>query len=293
MLKFATMILTLQRTAKFGVCMIPTGNLTKMKSLLSLLLACLALHGAAQIPSSNFEVWVSSPQSGLLPQGWVSDNTAEVQTVIQDLDAYEGNYSMMVLALPTGIGEYGYAATTFPIDYIPAVLTFYAKTAVLNASVQVDISFYNENTLFETFYWFGTESNSEWTQISIPLIQNEPVLTHATIQVIAQVGDFAVGSAQISVDAMALIHTLGTANTRTEAGAMFPNPTAGEVNFSAKLKAVSAKVYNSSGKLIKTVQLKANASSFSLSGLPKGEYIVRFEGAEGKYLHSGKVVLVD
>ncbi len=264
-----------------------------MKTLITILMLCAVLTGASQIPNGNFETWVNSGASGLLPEGWTSDNTVELQTVAQDKDAYEGNYAMKVIAVPIGVGDYGYASTTFPIDYIPASLNFYVKSAVEFGGVQVEISFYNGESLFQTFSWFSSEDLTEWTPISVPLTQNEPVLTHATIQVIAQVGDLVPGMASISVDAMALGKPLGSRNINADMGALFPNPTSGEVNFGSDLTAETAKVYNASGRLMRTVQIKPGVSSLSLNDLPAGEYIIRFEGTEGKYLHSGRVVLLD
>ncbi len=229
----------------------------------------------AQIQNAGFEDWENINTWNLTPVDWQTGNNQLQEPVTQDMDAYEGDYAMKVTSVGAPLGEYAEASTIVDIDYIPASLDFYAKTLCEFGAVRVRVTFYNGESEFSSHEWFTAENFEEWTLITIPLTQNEPVLTHAKISVIAEVGDLIAGDAIISVDAMGFGITNGI-NTRPDLSlSVYPNPANQSItidNASGEITNIS--VHDITGRLVKQSTVNTAVTQLDVSALPIGVYTV-------------------
>jgi len=249
-----------------------------------LLLLTFLLSGAmlsAQIPNSNFENWSAGPWS-LEPDGWVTQNNQLQTFVVQDQNAYQGEYAMRVIALPIGVGDFGSASTSLPIDYIPASLNFYVKSQVEFGLVSVSISFYNEEFLFNAFNWNSSVSMSEWTFVSIPMEQNEPVLTHAVISVEALVGDLVPGVAEISVDAMGFGGVMSTNDQNAPDFNVYPNPAGDQLSISGLSGQNELRLFDALGQEVMIERVVGSTAQLDLNDLSAGLYLVEARTPSGE-----------
>lgn len=242
----------------------------------NLLLLFILFQGSlfAQIPNPGFESWIVGnwlPN----PQGWTTPNDQFNTVVSQDTDSYEGDFAMRVEAMPDGIGGFGWAECTIPIDYIPSSLDFYAKSDVEFGGVNVVITFFNNDFLFTSFNWSSGESIEDWTLISIPMEQNEPVLTHAVIRVEALYGDLVPGSAWISVDAMGFDGPLSSSPLLQESDfRFFPNPARDQLIIEDVLPGSTIRIINLTGQTIYTETGQQSLLSIDVSNFPTGLYLL-------------------
>ena len=245
-----------------------------MKTLFTFLIAISMAPLSAQIVNGDFESWITVNES-LVLEGWESYTFEDINSVTQDLEAYEGIYAVRVEALENGAGSFGSASTIVDIDYIPPSLDFYVKASSEFGAVMVDVTFYNESDPFNSFDWTSAdEVISEWTFVSIPLVQNEPVLTHAEIRITAQVGDFAPGSAVISVDQMEFGNTTGLNDLSEKALNIYPNPTSNAIRI-AKVSEVSyVEIMDLSGKLVRRLSRAEIQNEISVRDLTPACYTV-------------------
>jgi hypothetical protein len=251
-----------------------------MKTTATLLSFFIFTFCAAQIPNAGFENWIENGW-GYNPEDWETENSELVQPVTQDLEAHEGMYAMKVTAVPTGVGEWGEASTTVPIDYIPASLNFWVKTQVENGYVQVLIEFFLDEVQFTSYTWDNTESINEWTFVSIEMTQQEPVLTHAKISVFAQVGDLIAGQAQISIDEMSFGETNTVSDHSFNNIRVYPNPAKDSFKFDAENHTVDRiEIYALDGKMGMAVELNdLNTKEVDISSLAPGMYQLMFSHA--------------
>ena len=253
-----------------------------MKNLiLSLILAAPLLAAAQSVPNGNFESWISGEWSEE-PEGWTTDNTESHTTVSKDFDSHEGDFAMRVTSQPTPLGEYGEASTLFDIAAIPSALNFYAKTLGENGGSSVNITFYYNEIEMYSETWFSNEDMPEYTFISMPLEQIEPELTHARITVYAQVGDFAPGSAWISVDAMDFGEPMGVQQADRLSIKLYPNP-AREV---LRIESIGQplghlSVFDALGRKVHEVKTSGESARLNVGQLPKGMYVITGEGKQG------------
>lgn len=221
-----------------------------MKTLFTFLISISIATLSAQIPNANFESWIEE-DGFLLLEDWEAHIVNDVSSVTQDLDAYEGMYAVQVEALKTGVGSTGSASTIVDIDYIPPSLDFYVKASSEFGLVMVEITFYNGEDEFNSFMWSSSdEVIADWEFVSIPLVQNEPVLTHAEIVISANVGDFAPGSAVISVDQMEFGNTTGLNDLTENSLEIYPNPASDAIRIAEMSEVSYVEIMNLSGKLV-------------------------------------------
>jgi hypothetical protein len=234
----------------------------------------------AQVPNSGFENWTEVEEI-LEPDDWTTGNAADFIEVIQNEDAYEGEYSMLVRAIPTGLGSFGDATTEIAIDYIPPSLDFYVKTFVEFGLVQVSVDFYNDDFLFETFSWDTSETVSEWTFISLELIQFEPVLTHAVIRVESIVGDLVPGSAEIAVDQMDFgMPTSIESLPLEERIQVFPNPASDQVRITGSDRIERIRLTDLTGKTVLDERILPGGT-LQLPALTEGVYLLNLHEEGG------------
>lgn len=245
-----------------------------MKKLLLLFLLLPVFAAAQTIPNGNFESWFWAGWYEN-PEYWVTDNTELQYTVTKDFDSYEGEIAMRVTAVPIGVGEYGEALTLFEIDAVPAALNFYAKTDVEFGGVSVAITFLNQDLEIYTEEWFNTSNLEDYTLISIPLDQIEPVITHARIKVVAQVGDLIAGTAWISVDAMEFGEPLSVKKTELNSFKIYPNPASESLTIQSSGSSLgNLKITDVAGKIVIEKNVQENLTTIDIQSLAPGLYTI-------------------
>jgi len=244
----------------------------------------------AQIPNPGFETWIIGNWLPV-PEGWATPTDQLESVVTQDTDAYDGDFAMRVDAVNNGLGAYGWAECTVPIDYIPASLDFYAKAGTEFGGVSVTISFYNNEFLFNSFEWNSSTSIDEWTLVSIPLVQNEPVLTHAIIRIEAFVGDLVPGVAWISVDAMGFDGPLSNNDQIVDDQIrLFPNPANDYITLSGLRGGSNVRIINLAGKTVFESNATKPQMIADVKNLPKGLYILYIQYSD-EFSASRKLVI--
>jgi len=244
-----------------------------MKLLTTLILLLGASITYSQIPNADFESW-SFNGWNYTPDNWETGNTESDEPVTQDMEPYQGDYAMKVTAVSYVLGKIGVASTDFPNEVVPPSLDFWVKSSVENGYVEVRIEFYNQDLLVYFEQWFNTEEIEDWTFVSIPLNQIEPVLTDATITVTALVGDFVEGHAEISIDAMSFGQIQSVSNYSEYDFSIYPNPAQNTFVFADEEGSVKyLELYSLDGKLIQHIQLNTtNRKEIDISGLLNGVY---------------------
>ncbi|MEM9050624.1 MAG: T9SS type A sorting domain-containing protein [Bacteroidota bacterium] len=251
-----------------------------MRNLLLLFLFTSIVGQAQEIPNPGFESWFVEIWQEV-PEGWQTPNGQLVPIVTKDTDAHEGNYAMKVTAVNDGIGAYGWAKCLIPTSSIPPSLDFYVKALAEFGLVSVKIAFFNGENEFYTETWSSGESINEWTFVSLPLSQIEPVMTHAEIEVEAFVGDLVPGGAWISIDAMGFDGPLHASSDQTIAFQVFPNPTTSSATLRGELAGSQLSVFDLTGKLLEKTQLITDIHEIDLSDLPKGLYFIELISPSG------------
>jgi len=123
--------------------------------------------------------------------------------------------------------------------------------------------------------------------------QNEPVLTHAVIQVDAIVGDLVAGTAWISVDAMGFDGTLSDEQVVVNKDIqIYPNPAADRVNIQNFKEVIDyVSIYDNSGKLVEQKRANKSYNQIDVSQLPVGIYLMVATLENGKSI-SKKLLIV-
>jgi hypothetical protein len=233
----------------------------------------------AQIPNPGFESWIVGNWQ-LEPEGWTTPNGQLIPVVYQDTDSYEGDFAMRVDAVNDGLGAFGWAECTFPNTFIPASLDFYVKTETEFGGLSVTISFFNEENMFYSESWNSSQTISEWTLVSLPLSQIEPVMTHAVIRVEAQVGDLIPGSASISVDAMGFEGPLSDGIVIMDHDlSLFPNPASDYITLDGIAPNATVRIVNIAGQTVFESYSVASQMRLDVQNFASGLYILNVQTA--------------
>ncbi len=251
-----------------------------MKKALFIFILLSASTYAQVIPNPGFESWFVEIWQPV-PEGWATPNGQLIPVVVQDLEAYEGNFAMRVNAVNDGIGAYGWAACTLDTDNIPPSLDFYVKALAEFGGVSVSISFYNNEIEVYTEFWSSGESIDEWTFVSMPLDQIEPVMTHAIIRVEASVGDLVPGQAWISVDAMSFGSVQNISSQTTTRFEMMPNPAVSSFTLKNLPLGGRIRLINSVGQITMEENTVSDQAVINVEDLNPGIYFVEVVSVDG------------
>jgi hypothetical protein len=188
---------------------------------------------------------------------------------------------MRVDAVGVPLGAYGFAECTFPIDYIPSSIDFYAKAGTEFGGVSVTISFFNNEFLFNSFDWNSGTSIEEWTLVSIPMQQDEPVLTHAVIRIEAIVGDLVPGNAWISVDAMGFEGPLSDDDMIVDQDLeLYPNPASDYIILDGIAPNSTVRIMNIAGQLVFEANSTASQIRLDVQRFAKGLYMLNVQSPD-------------
>ncbi len=244
------------------------------------------------IPNGDFEEWVFNGWN-FSPNDWQTGNTQTFQDTFQDTVAYEGDFAMRVQPQPTGVGEEGEASVTIPTQAIPSSLDFYVRyERTLTAFMGVTIEFYNEENMFYSETWSAPDSVSEWSFVSMPLNQIEPVMTHAIIRVQAFVGDLVAGDGWIAVDAMSIGGEVdGVSEDVLSQVSVYPNPASDYlmIDLGEMSEAIDKiRMIDIRGRAI---DMERSSKQIDLSAMQNGLYILEFLDQGGEVIGSRRVVV--
>lgn len=246
---------------------------------------------AQTIPNSNFESWDFNGWN-YSPSEWTTNNTQLTQDTFQDTLTCEGNFAMEVRPTIVSLGSEGVASVVIPMTEIPASLDFKVKYwRTTTAFLSVEIVYYNGTDYIENDMWYADDTLSDWLQVSLPLSQIEPIMTHAELRVGAFVGDFAPGDGAISVDEM----SFGTINStptfdKVRGLNIYPNPSSGIVEFDSHevdIFAAELAVYDYSGRLVESTRMSRQVD---FSHLQKGIYLLQVSLNDGKIIQDQLVI---
>jgi hypothetical protein len=240
------------------------------------------------VPNGSFETWINTPFFSLDPEFWSTDNGQVIVSTVQDSLPYEGEWGMRVNPIPNGLGEEGRASIQIPTTYIPSSLNFHAKwNRTATAGIGVTVTFYNGENNFYTESWYSPELTSEWTPISIPLSQIEPIMTHVIIEVWVSIGDFAPGEGWLSVDAMYFDGLTGLDDLNAGSVGLYPNPTSDLLFIEEADARTSYVIYDAMGKL---VSRDAYQNGIDVKAMPSGNYFIEVLRSDGVLRRSQFVV---
>lgn len=143
-----------------------------------------------QIPNGNFEIWGLYNTWTLEPQDWDTPNNQIMTPVIQDLDAYEGEFAMKVNVLPGFEGAIQQIATTsFPVTAIPSSLQFMVKANVPDSDELDNVSVTAEFRLNGAIVYTETlgvfETVSTWQTQTINFVTTQEAVDEVRIHVAA------------------------------------------------------------------------------------------------------------
>jgi hypothetical protein len=198
---------------------------------------------------------------------------------------------MRVDAINNALGAYGWAECTFPTTFIPASLDFYVKAGTEFGGVSVTISFFNGENMFYSESWGSGQTIDEWTLVSIPLSQIEPIMTHAVIKVEASVGDFVPGTAWISLDAMGFEGPLSDGDMLVDQDfEIYPNPAIDHVVLNGVEANSTVRIVNVAGQTVFESNSRMPLIMVDVSGFSPGLYIVRIQ-SQKEMITSQKLVI--
>lgn len=245
-----------------------------MKLLFTLWMSICIAPLSAQIINGNFENWINF-EGYLLLQGWEIYGDDNFTSVTRDFDSYEGMYAMKVTAMDAGVGAFGRGSTQLSIDYIPPSLDFFVKASSDFGSVSVEIIFYDGEEPVDSFSWYSADEVIEdWTFVSLPLSQNATILTTARINVIAEVGDFAEGSAVISIDQMEFGSVSSVHDQNRPELKLYPNPAVDAFRIGEVAEVDQLTIRDLSGRLVGRYSRAELQNEISIGHLPPACYTV-------------------
>lgn len=252
-----------------------------MRPIILSFLISLSLSATAQtIPNGDFEQWVPTALFSLDPAEWQTGNTQLSTPVYPDLDACLNDTAMTVEAVPISLGKYGNANVTFAIGAIPPQLDFCARwNTTPTGAVNVSVSFYNGAILAYSAHWNQSGVQEDWTSISLPLEQIEPVITDARVEVSAFVGDFAEGDALITVDDIHFGSPEAVENPQIIEYGLSPNPGRDFLKVSGDLPmGARYQIMDQRARIVLHGQL--DDSQLDIRSLSPGSYMVHWMEAE-------------
>lgn len=186
-----------------------------------------------EIPNGDLEdwEWIGWYDN---PMNWTTPNQQILTSVYMDGSPCEGELAMQVKPMAGLESTMGYATLDFPITAIPPQLQFCAKSNVVsegsfNDTCRVYISFWNGDQELYREVWTNTTSLEEWTEITIPLSQIEPIMDMCRIEVQASYPGTGLGSGSlntwISVDNFRFEDNTNFLNEYSSSkSSIYPNP---------------------------------------------------------------------
>jgi hypothetical protein len=286
------------------------------------LLTLIAFVSKAQIPNASFETW--NPQgAGEVPAFWMtSDSLSRAlgggASVYKDVDPFDGTYSMHLKSVNTAVnikgpgvatnGVISFTGSAFafnggsPNSIRAKFLTGYFKynPTVANDSAMVTVVMLrnnagNRDTIAVGMDRFGGQT-AAYTPFTTTLNYRDWVNNPDTCLIIIQsslaINDPNLGVAsEFVIDSLNFAGTVGIeeASDVINSVTLYPTPAQTKLNIHVDLKKkvnMSANIYDLNGKQVLTLQSIDEKQSIDISGLSKGNYILKLTDENGKSLAS-------
>lgn len=296
-----------------------------MKKTLLLITACLFVlaqsFGQNEIPNASFENW-ETVSGKLNPVDWTTTNTLYgpfvSATVIQDTDAFEGDYCVKLETQSFGFFALPAMMTLGTIDTSTAEVfiggvPFTEKAKSLTFSYQCDPQDGDTSGMIIYFYKYnettGTKDTvlaadfmewelvKEWKTVTIPIEELIPFMAPDTMNLVvissASYNNMTAGTS-FTLDDMSLELSSGIAydlfpDIRVS---VYPNPAAENLSFDfgEQIHEGELVIYNSNGSKVSTHTVTNNIETLNVSKLSQGVYYYHLLKSN-KRLSSGSFVI--
>jgi hypothetical protein len=232
----------------------------------------------AQIPNAGFEDWTN--WSGWFddPDNWDTNNGQLFTPVVKDTFAYQGDFAMQV-------NFNGSAATIFPVASHPQILSAFVKTNFTSYdTVGITIRVYANDLVTDSAVWLSTTPQTSWTQIDIPVSQNNP--NADSVEIIVSGGNQP--NTTFSIDDVSFLIT-GFGDIISNPINIFPNPVNDQlfVNLPGNRSPKTVKIFNINLQGIKIInQVSKTGQSticVNVNDLVAGTYLFSVECEDKSY----------
>jgi len=255
-------------------------NFLKTVILTAILAFSSEILSGQQIPNAGFEQWELANTWTETPVGWQTQNGQLIQNTVRDSLPNSGDWAMRVYPIPDAIGAFGYAKTIVEIAQLPSSLEFYAKwQKTSTAGVYVELRFINAGAVVFVDTWNFATDSADWTQVNIPISNDQTPVTQIEIIAAVQIGDFAAGEGWIAIDDMSFDYISGTEELQDNNVLFSPNPCdkALIINIKNLIGVEKMVVYDAIGHLVYFGPLKP---TYDTSQLTNGRYFIQFGEGE-------------
>jgi hypothetical protein len=267
-----------------------------MKAILLLTFSTLffSFGSSQEIPNGTLESWENMGGWFENPTDWQTMNNQVQVSTTKESNACEGEFAMKVSPLAAIETVMGSAFIEFPIQSIPSSLSFCVKTNVLEEEFFTDtcrviVSFWNGETSFYTEEWINTSSLEEWTEISLPLNQIEPIMDGCKIEVQASFPGTGLGSG--SLDTWIVIDDLTFEDINSVEHyikndfSVYPNPNSdGEFSISSSVPISEVKIFNLLGEEVFNQNAEWSKSVQLSTKLNTGVYLLLIDKSARKLI---------
>ena len=267
-----------------------------MKALIIILVSALFFsHASSQeIPNGTLESWESLGGWFENPTNWQTMNNQIQTSTTKETNSCEGEFAMKVSPLASIETVMGSAFIEFPIQSIPSSLSFCVKTNIAEGEFFTDtcrviISFWNGEVAFYTEEWINTASIEEWTEISIPLNQIEPLMDGCKVEVQASYPGEGLGSGSIdtwiSVDDLTFEDINSVEEYKKSDLTVYPNPNStGEVSLFSSVPMSEVRIFDLLGNEVFRHNVAFSNSVKLNVDLTPGVYLLRVDESARKLI---------
>ncbi len=119
-----------------------------------------------QIPNPGFENWTNAA-----PDNWLTNNTAQLHTVLQSTDAHSGSYSVEGTVVSfSGFSFAPILTSSFPYTVRSSNFSGYYKlTSVGSDTLDIVIALYKNNNAIAGGFFHNSSNINSYTQFNIPI----------------------------------------------------------------------------------------------------------------------------
>ena len=242
----------------------------------------------SQVPYGDFEQWGLTFFGTEDPWGWSTSNGQRIEDVKKDsgLNAYHGKYSML-LSIEDGAAR-PEAWATFGLSQHPVYLIGYVKLFLTDSdTASIKITLYENSLPIDSGYWEGTIPINNFTQVRIPISQNNLLADSAYIDITEKNMNPVYLGSKFWVDYLSFDSTTGIAETENEKQLLnvYPNPVSDFINMKFNKDFYTQGIiylYDLMGNKLREINvdeiiITGEIFSINLSDLPQGLYFLKFE----------------
>lgn len=205
-----------------------------------------------------------------------------------------------MVCLANGGGQEG--GTSFTTELPDSVVGYFKYTPANNDSAYCQLMFLANNdadTISYTRYNF-TETVTQWTRFSFPVTIPTGSTTPEKLSLFfsSSWGDGSAGQAEVGslffIDGIEFVYSSNSVAEYYNAAEwqLYPNPANDVVTINGNEKdGAIIRIYDITGKEVKTEQLESTTVTLSVSDLVEGLYVYQISSLEGAMLRTGKLMV--